>query len=64
MIDYAEKGVEITKEVFEAIEYLPNEELRLEAVKGYCEYGFYGNVPSSNNPNVQEFFDKHIPSKN
>lgn len=45
-----------------AINYLPTNELKWEAVNGLFEYGFYGVVPESDNPFINMVYVQAIPS--
>lgn len=52
----------IYESAYKAINYLPDDKLKLEAYQGLMEYGFYGVIPESDNPFVNMIFVQAIPS--
>lgn len=52
----------IYESAYQAINYLPDDQLQLEALKGLLEYGFYDTMPESDNPFVNMIYVQAIPS--
>lgn len=49
---------------YQAINYIPDEKLQLEAYRGIIEYGLYGTEPHSENPFVNMVYVQAIPYLN
>ena len=52
----------IYKSAYTAINYLPTDELKWEAINGLLRYGFFGEDPVSENPFVNMVYVQAIPS--
>lgn len=52
----------IYESAYLAINYLPNTETKWEAIEGLLKYGFYGEIPESNNPFINMIYVQAIPS--
>lgn len=52
----------IYESAYLAIEYLQDGALKWEAIKGLLRYGFYGELPESNNPFINMIYTQAIPS--
>lgn len=61
MKNYKESTV-IYESAYLAISYLPDDKTKWEAMEGLLKYGFYGEVPESDNPFVNMIYVQAIPS--
>lgn len=61
MENYKESMV-IYESSYLAINYLPDEKMKWEAIEGLMKYGFYGEVPESDNPLINMVYVQAIPS--
>lgn len=60
-IEHAESMI-LYYSAYEAVCYIPDEKLQLEALKGLLEYGFRGVKPQSDNPSVNMVYAACTPS--
>ena len=61
MENYKESMV-IYESAYLAINYLPDEKMKWEAIEGLMKYGFYGEIPESDNPFINMVYVQAIPS--
>lgn len=55
-------SVVIYESAYSAIEYLQDDTIKWEAIRGLLRYGFYGEAPESDNPLVNMIYVQAIPS--
>ena len=52
----------IYESAYLAINYLPDDKMKWEAMEGLLKYGFYGEIPESENPFINMIYVQAIPS--
>ena len=52
----------IYESAYLAISYLPDDKMKWEAMEGLLKYGFYGEIPESENPFINMIYVQAIPS--